>query len=368
MEALIELRKLTKSFADFTAVDAIDLAIRPGEFLTLLGASGSGKTTTLRLIAGLEQPSSGTVLYRGRDITALPTRLRDMRMVFQDYALFPHLTVFDNVAFGLRLGANRGRFDDARVNSLVSQHLEFVQLAGQDRKMPHQLSGGQKQRVALARALVSDPSVVLFDEPLGSLDASLRKAMQLELKRIHRQLGKTFVYVTHDQEEAMAMSDRIVVMKDARILQADTPRKLYDEPASSAVARFVGAANVLRGRIAAVDGGRATVAFDSGRLLATASGPLPGGLAAGAAVSVALRAEGIELRARRDADGRADDGGLGLRGIIAESSFLGRSVEYQVDLGATDGSLTVACDCARAVHATGDEVVAMVAGARMLAA
>jgi len=209
---------------------------------------------------------------------------------------------------------------------------------------------------------VSDPPVVLFDEPLGSLDASLRKAMQLELKRIHRQLGKTFVYVTHDQEEAMAMSDRVVVMKDARILQADTPRKLYDEPNSSAVARFVGAANVLQGRIAGVDGAVATVAFDSGRLVAAGAA---GELVAGAAVSVALRAEGIELRARRDGNGRGD---LGLRGIIAESSFLGRSVEYQVDLGTIDGTLTVACDRARAVYATGDEVVATVAGARVLAA
>jgi ABC-type Fe3+/spermidine/putrescine transport system ATPase subunit len=260
MQSLIEARKLSKSYGSFTAVDAIDLAVREGEFLTLLGASGSGKTTTLRLIAGLEQPSSGAVLYRGMDITGVPTRRREMRMVFQDYALFPHLNVFDNVAFGLRLASNRGRFDEATVLTQVARHLEFVQLAGQDRKMPHELSGGQKQRVALARALVSDPPVVLFDEPLGSLDASLRRAMQLELKRIHGQLGKTFIYVTHDQEEAMAMSDRIVVMKDARILQVDTPEKLYDEPASDAVARFVGAANVLRGRVVSLEATSAAVA------------------------------------------------------------------------------------------------------------
>jgi ABC-type Fe3+/spermidine/putrescine transport system ATPase subunit len=365
MGALIELRKLTKTFADFTAVDAVDLSIRQGEFLTLLGSSGSGKTTTLRLIGGLEQPSSGAVLYRGEDITGLPTRLRDMRMVFQDYALFPHLTVFDNVAFGLRLSSMRGRFSDAQLKALVAQHLEFVQLAGQDGKMPHQLSGGQKQRVALARALVSDPPVVLFDEPLGSLDASLRKAMQLELKRIHRQLGKTFVYVTHDQEEAMAMSDRIVVMKDARILQIDTPQKLYDEPCSSAVARFVGAANVLQGRVVGIDGGMATVAFGCGRIVAISPAA---GLTPGAPVAVALRAEGIELRARRDSD-RDGDAGCGLRGVIAESSFLGRSVEYQVDLDGPDGTLTVACARARALHVAGDQVVATVGGggARVLA-
>jgi ABC-type Fe3+/spermidine/putrescine transport system ATPase subunit len=368
MQSLIEARKLSKSYGSFTAVDAIDLAVREGEFLTLLGASGSGKTTTLRLIAGLEQPSSGAVLYRGMDITGVPTRRREMRMVFQDYALFPHLNVFDNVAFGLRLASNRGRFEEASVLTQVARHLEFVQLAGQDRKMPHELSGGQKQRVALARALVSDPPVVLFDEPLGSLDASLRRAMQLELKRIHGQLGKTFIYVTHDQEEAMAMSDRIVVMKDARILQVDTPEKLYDEPASDAVARFVGAANVLRGRVVSLEAASAAVDFGCGLLEAAVPAAARGGLAAGAEVSVCLRAEGIDLARRGPGGGGQGLRGEGLAGVIADCSFLGRAVEYQVALEPAGATLAVICDRAHAVHASGDAVTATVrpGGARVL--
>jgi ABC-type Fe3+/spermidine/putrescine transport system ATPase subunit len=367
MQPLIEVRKLTKKFDDFAAVDGIDLQVRQGEFLTLLGSSGSGKTTTLRLIAGLEQPTSGSILYQGRDITGVPTRLRDMRMVFQDYALFPHLSVFDNVAFGLRLAATRAGFGPARVSALVGRHLEFVHLAGQQAKFPHQLSGGQRQRVALARALVSDPPVVLFDEPLGSLDASLRKSMQFELRRIHRQLGKTFIYVTHDQEEAMAMSDRIVVMKDARILQVDTPERLYDEPASSAVARFIGAANVLGATVASLEAGRVTVRLGSGVL--AASRPA-GGLAQGDRVLVALRGEGIELLAAAAAAAAVAGPEGGLHGVVAGSSFLGRSVEYQVDLGEPDGMLAVVCARTRTMHAVGDAVVARIGpdGVRVLAA
>ena len=350
MASLIEVRNLCKKYGDFVAVDDISLSIVEGEFLTFLGSSGSGKTTTLRLIAGLEQLTSGQVLYRGRDISGAPTRLRDMRMVFQDYALFPHLNVFDNIAFGLRLKITRGKYDSTTTRNLVQEHLEFVQLAGQGGKFPHQLSGGQKQRVALARALVSDPPVVLFDEPLGSLDASLRKSMQFELKRIHERLGKTFIYVTHDQEEAMAMSDRIVVMKNARILQVDTPEKLYTEPATKAVAQFVGAANVLAGCVLHGDADRLTVAVGQDRLSAAAGGH---SWMAGDDVAIVLRSEDIRL-----APAGAAAADAGLRGTVAGRLFLGKTIEYQIDLGERQPMLTVTCNHAAAIHPVGAQVVA----------
>jgi ABC-type Fe3+/spermidine/putrescine transport system ATPase subunit len=348
MESLINIRRLTKAFGDFIAVDSIDLSIREGEFLTLLGSSGSGKTTTLRLIAGLDPPTSGNIVYRGKDISALPTRLRDMRLVFQDYALFPHLNVFDNIAFGLRVRVTRHKYDEGRVNELVSKYLEFVHLGGQDQKMPHQLSGGQKQRVALARALVSDPPVVLFDEPLGSLDASLRKAMQFELKRMHRELRKTFIYVTHDQEEAMAMSDRIVVMKDAKILQVDTPEALYYEPTSTAVARFVGAANVVTGRVVRSDASETVVAVADGQLAA------PGRAAAwkaGEEVAIVLRAESIGLTSAQDVAVRN-----AISGVVVGRLFLGKAIEYQVELADRHNTLTVTSSREDSVYEVGSRV------------
>jgi ABC-type Fe3+/spermidine/putrescine transport system ATPase subunit len=361
MQPLIEARNLVKKFGDFIAVDGIDLAIREGEFLTLLGSSGSGKTTVLRLIAGLEEPSSGQINYRGEDISRVPTRRREMRMVFQDYALFPHLSVYDNIAFGLRLNATKAKYGAERVKALVAEYLEFVHLRGQERKLPHQLSGGQKQRVALARALVTDPPVVLFDEPLGSLDASLRKEMQFELKRIHQQLNKTFVYVTHDQEEALAMSDRIAVMKDSKILQVDTPEKLYNEPDNSAVARFLGAANILTGRIARRDGATATVACAAGQLVIADGGS---GVSPGDRVSIVLRSESIDF-----APAGAAPSAAGLHGVVAARLFLGKSIEYQVQLDGGQGVLTATLSRAATLHAIGDRVLATARGgsARVLA-
>ena len=226
----------------------------PGQFLTLLGASGSGKTTTLRLIAGLETPTSGTIHFAGHDITDVPPTHRDMRMVFQDFALFPNLSAYDNVAFGLRLRIARQRVARHEIDQRVRRYLDLVHLGEHAAKMPHQLSGGQKQRVALARALATEPSVVLFDEPLGSLDANLRKAMQVELKRMHRELGRTFVYVTHDQDEALTMSDRIAVMQNSRAPAARQSRKRsICGRTAAAVARFIGAANIVSGTIESVD-------------------------------------------------------------------------------------------------------------------
>jgi len=338
MGSSIELRNVSKVFGNYRAVDDVSLTIGEGQFLTLLGASGSGKTTTLRLIAGLEVPSSGRILFRGEDITEVPVTHRPMRMVFQDYALFPNLSVFDNVAFGLRLKATRGRYGSEEISRLVNRHLEIVHLAGHAQKMPHQLSGGQKQRVALARALITDPPVVLFDEPLGSLDANLRKAMQFELKRVHRELGKTFVYVTHDQDEAMAMSDQVAVMQDARLLQVGTPEEIYNEPRSQAVARFIGAANVVDGTVEGTEPDGVRVRLPDGQAVTVS----PGGAAPapGSKVMLMMRAERFVI----GASGNGEAANL-LRGVVTERLFLGKKVEYQVRLaGASAGAVLSVLD------------------------
>jgi spermidine/putrescine transport system ATP-binding protein len=237
----VELVALRKTFGDVAAVDGIDLAIRPGEFFSLLGPSGCGKTTTLRLIAGFERPDSGRILLDGADMAATPPHRRKVNTVFQSYALFPHLDVFDNVAFGLR----RARVRRPEIRARVGAVLEAVRLGGLERRRTAQLSGGQQQRVALARALVLNPSVLLLDEPLGALDAKLRKALQLELKSIQEEFGITFVYVTHDQEEALTMSDRIAVMSGGRVEQVATPTEMYEEPETVFVADFLGVSNLM---------------------------------------------------------------------------------------------------------------------------
>jgi spermidine/putrescine transport system ATP-binding protein len=238
----IDLVELRKEFSDVVAVDGIDLSIDRGEFFSLLGPSGCGKTTTLRLIAGFERPDSGKILLDGVDMAATPPHKRAVNTVFQNYALFPHLNVYDNVAFGLR--RRRVKADDIRVH--VDKVLDAVRLSGLEHRRPVQLSGGQQQRVALARALVLEPSVLLLDEPLGALDAKLRKALQIELKGIQEQFGITFVYVTHDQEEALTMSDRIAVMVNGRVDQIATPSEMYEEPRTAFVADFLGVSNLMR--------------------------------------------------------------------------------------------------------------------------
>lgn len=303
--------------------------------MTLLGASGSGKTTTLRLIAGLETPSSGSIHVGGEDITDVPPTHRDMRMVFQDYALFPNLTVYDNVAFGLRLRIARRRFAPSGIDERVKRYLEMVHLGEHAAKMPHQLSGGQKQRVALARALATEPQMVLFDEPLGSLDANLRKAMQVELKRMHRELGRTFIYVTHDQDEALTMSDRVAVMENAKLLQLGSPEDIYLRPSSSAVARFIGAANILGASFESIDGGDVIVRLCDGTQL-RACAPQSAAGPPGSPVKVMLRAEHFVF----DRD-RAGPGVSWLRGRVAERLFLGRSVEYQVALEGSGDTVSV---------------------------
>jgi spermidine/putrescine transport system ATP-binding protein len=323
----VRLVELTKRFGEIVAVDAVSLDIRTGEFFSLLGPSGCGKTTTLRMIGGFELPTSGRIELRGRDVTMDPPEQRPVNMVFQSYALFPHLSVFDNVAFGLR----RRKVPDADVRRRVGATLELVRLTGYDRRGPGELSGGQQQRVALARALVCQPTVLLLDEPLGALDLKLRRQLQVELKRVQVEVGITFVYVTHDQEEALALSDRIAVMKGGRIEQLGTPEELYDRPRTRFVADFIGTTNLLAGKVTTVDGGMAVLALEAGgRCVVGADG-----LETGAAVEIAVRPEALELTPRPAPDaapGEGEGAGAGslLRGTIEQSAYLGTSISYQV--------------------------------------
>ena len=242
----VRLEGVEKRFGEVAAVAGIDLDVRDGEFFSMLGPSGSGKTTTLRMIAGFEVPTAGRILLHGRDVTGMPPFERDVNTVFQDYALFPHMSVADNVAYGLMIR----KVAKAERTTRVAEALRMVRLEGYDRRKPSQLSGGQRQRVALARALVNRPRVLLLDEPLGALDLKLREEMQIELKSIQKQVGITFIYVTHDQEEALTMSDRLAVFNAGRIEQVDSPAEVYERPATAFVAGFVGTSNLLRGDVA----------------------------------------------------------------------------------------------------------------------
>ena len=243
-ENILEFKNLSRVFEDgFKAVDDFNLTIKRGEFVTFLGPSGCGKTTTLRMLAGLDQPSSGTILLNGEDITRLPVNERPINTVFQRYALFPHLNIFDNVAFGLKLK----KLPKAEIVKKVKKALEMVDLEGFENRKVQTLSGGQQQRIAIARAIVNEPEILLLDEPLGALDLKMRKEMQLELKAMHEQLGITFVYVTHDQEEALTMSDKIVVMSEGKIQHVGTPEDIYNEPKNAFVADFIGDSNIYNG-------------------------------------------------------------------------------------------------------------------------
>ena len=263
-EISLELKEIKKSFTEGEAVlDNISLVISKGEFITLLGSSGCGKTTTLRIIAGLEQPDAGSVWLDGREVTGLEPNQRDVNTVFQNYALFPHMNVAENIGYGLKLK----KVPKNEIKKKASQMLELVQLEGYEKRKPSELSGGQKQRVAIARALVNNPKVLLLDEPLGALDLQLRRAMQIELKHLQKKLGITFIYITHDQEEAINMSDRIAVMKDGRIEQIGTPDEIYNHPKTSYVATFVGNANILHGVVERVQGYNAVVKIGNDRVI-----------------------------------------------------------------------------------------------------
>jgi spermidine/putrescine transport system ATP-binding protein len=279
----VSLRDVTKSYGDSTVVRDLNLDIAAGEFFSLLGPSGCGKTTTLRMIGGFADPTHGSVSLHGNDVTDLPPNRRDVNTVFQSYALFDHLSIWENVAFGLR----RRKIAKAEMRKRVGEMLELVQLTGRDKDKPNALSGGQRQRVALARALVNRPSVLLLDEPLAALDLKLRKAMQVELKRIQREIGITFVFVTHDQEEALTMSDRIAVMSGGKVHQCGTPEDIYERPADRCVAEFIGTANLMTGTYAG-----AGITLPGGVELRTG---FLDGCAEGDEVSIAVRPEKVWL-------------------------------------------------------------------------
>jgi spermidine/putrescine transport system ATP-binding protein len=316
---ILELRHLSKRFGDFTAVDDLSLDIVAGEFLTLLGASGSGKTTTLRMIAGFEPPTSGDILMAGQPIAALPPFKRDINTVFQHYALFPHMSVRDNIGYGLRMR----RVPAAEREERVTRALAMVKLEQLGARSPRQLSGGQQQRVALARALVNRPRVLLLDEPLGALDLKLRKEMQLELKHLQTGLGTTFVYVTHDQEEALTMSDRIVLMRQGRIAQTGTPRDLYDRPASRYVADFIGDTNLLPGTVVESAGGRTTLRLDG----LTLRGVSDTALSPGAEAWLTVRPEAIDI-----AGGAVPAGHNAVTGAVADAVYAGSALRLHVAL------------------------------------
>jgi spermidine/putrescine ABC transporter ATP-binding subunit len=323
-DSVVELRGITKRFRDVTAVDDVDLSVKQGELLTLLGPSGCGKTTTLRMIAGFETPSEGDVYITGAPVTDVPAYNRDTGMVFQHYALFPHMTVADNIAFGLKMSG----VPDDEVDERVADGLEMVRLGGLGDRYPSELSGGQQQRVALARALVIEPSVLLLDEPLSDLDKKLREEMRLEILRLHRELDVTMVYVTHNQEEALTISDRMAVMSDGHVHQVGTPEEVYQAPNDEFVADFIGNANILRGRTTDVANGEYRVDLAcAGEVTldrATARGL---DIAPGDDVSLLFRPERFTIRSE---NGRAGGSVNVVHGEVTEATYLGSRIDYFV--------------------------------------
>ena len=327
--ARLRLQGVSKRFpregqSDLAAVRDVSLTVEPGELLTLLGPSGCGKTTTLRMVAGFEQPDQGRIYIGDEDVTQLMVYRRSIGFVFQNYALFPHLTVFENVAYGLRVR----RLTNAQVHEKVGRVLELVGLPGYERRFPHQLSGGEQQRVAVARAVIVEPKLLLFDEPLSNLDAKLRVQMRAELSRLQKQLAITTVYVTHDQEEAMAISDRIAVMREGAVAQLGTAEDLYRAPRSAFVAQFVGRVNLVPSRVLGVTGGRLSVeVWGSPVNVATDNA-----YAMGQSLFLVLRPESLSLGPE---NGTPHDGEASAPGIVRSRTFLGEKVEYTVEVAGT---------------------------------
>ncbi len=355
LQHTLVLKNIYKSFGEETPVlQGIDLTVPQGEFLTLLGPSGCGKTTTLRIIAGLESPDSGEVWLDGVHVTEKAPNKRSVNTVFQSYALFPHMSVGDNVGYGLKLQ----KVPKAEIKKRVSEMLDLVQLSGYEKRRPNQLSGGQKQRVAIARALINNPRILLLDEPLGALDLQLRRAMQMELKHLQKKLGITFIYITHDQEEAINMSDRIAVMRDGRFEQIGTSDEIYNHPKTSYVATFVGNANILKGQVKTVSERQAIIEVSGGEILISSEEPLK----VGEKVTLAVRSENLEIRTLpanfenlrdrntndhpdKNADRKADEyrdkhTDKVLLALVKEKSFAGGQLRIRMEL--PDGTPLVA--------------------------
>jgi spermidine/putrescine transport system ATP-binding protein len=320
----VRLDHVTKRFGDVTAVDDLSLEIKQGEFFSLLGPSGCGKTTTLRMIGGFEEVTAGTVYLGEQDVTDLPPFKRNANTVFQNYALFPHLSVFENVAFGLR----RRKVPIGEISGQVAFMLNLVELPGYEQRKPSQLSGGQQQRVALARALINHPRVLLLDEPLGALDLKLRKQMQVELKRIQSEIGITFIFVTHDQEEAMTMSDRIAVMRHGRIEQLGAPEELYERPRTDFVAGFLGVSNLLDAEVAGKSDRFTDLRLADGTMLRAPSAAMNGG----AKVRIGVRPEKLRVLAIGEghSDAAAPDANA-IEGTVFDASYIGVSTQYIVE-------------------------------------
>jgi spermidine/putrescine transport system ATP-binding protein len=316
----IALEGVSKRFGKAEAVRNVTLAIREGEFFSLLGPSGCGKTTTLRMIAGFEVPDEGRIVLQGKDVTSVFSNRRPVNMVFQQYALFPHMSIYDNVAFGLKVKRVPRREHRGRVHEM----LRVVELEGLERRRPRQLSGGQQQRVALARALVNQPAALLLDEPLGALDVKLRKQMQLELKRIQHELGTTFVHVTHDQEEALAMSDRIAVMNGGRVEQIGDPHDIYEHPQTAFVADFIGSLNALELTVDELIGGYAVMRLGEGERIVL---PVGSDARSGDSFRVAVRPERVQIAPIQDP---TSDTGSRLEGTVSEVVYLGMYTQFHV--------------------------------------
>jgi len=317
----VELRRVTKTFGKVVAVNDISFQVQQGEFLTLLGPSGCGKTTTMRIIAGLELPTSGFVYIREREVTYLPPYRRDVSLMFQSYALFPHKNIFDNVGFGLKYR----NFPKAERATRIREALELVHLPGIEKRYPKQLSGGQQQRVALARALVVNPSVLLLDEPLSNLDLKLRERMRVELKQIQEKVGITFIFVTHDQEEALTLSDRIAVMEAGQIVQVGSPRAVYEHPQTEFVARFIGQSNILKGRVRSTGPEQFEFESEKGFRTQVSYGTQ---IPVGENLVVQLRAERVHVYP----EGIAGLHELIFRGVIDRTVYAGDSVQYFIHL------------------------------------
>ena len=324
----IEFRGVTKRFTDILAVDNVSLSIERGEFFSFLGPSGCGKTTSLRLIAGFEQPTTGDVHIGGVSVIGVPPHKRPVNMVFQHYALFPHMTVADNIGYGLRQRTPKP--PKSEIYRQVDETLELVQMSGYGKRRVWELSGGQQQRVALARALINRPTVLLLDEPLAALDRKLRRDMQIELQTLQRDVGITFILVTHDQEEALSMSDRICIMRDGHVVQSGSPRELYDQPANLYVADFVGKSNFIAGSVTNVNGRFVTIQNENGRTFIGCPSASAAGLSVGVSASIAIRPELIVVSARNTSATNLDTD-VALNGRVKNRIFLGEHTEYLVD-------------------------------------